>query len=661
VMRSSWLLVVVLAGCGRHDEPALAATAPPAPPRIDPIAKGVPHGGQIAHVAVTEQGDAALTFDNVGGVRLWPALDGTRPPVPVSMIAPVELALAHAGDDLLAASLDEAGAIDLLRLGRDGAVRSRVQLPADVAYEQVLAVDEGVLARSADHTIEWFAPDGQSRGKLVAEPAHRMLAIAARRGRAVAVLTDGTKAELRWVLMLGGTMLWGAAVKLPAMPKDGQIALSPSHRQLAIADAHNKVSVYDIGFVPSLLGQQAAHDQAIDLGFVDEDHLAIMGSSSLRWWEMPKKPPADPWEVTGSSLPVPPSHHMTEGGAVADSVAVTGFGAALALTDTQRVRYLGYQSHGVGNIGTAPSSLWVSMSASHVVWLDDKLAIKRDVELRKDTNGPWLHATPVGDRHVVVQAPRDGTYVVELIDLDRVEQPIAIGTYTSVDRVDVTPDGALLGVLVRGKLHRFQLDLATNKVEPLASFRVSGSVSSLRLLDPARAGGITAITLGWDGDYDEHYTVSIYRAKGKKQRIKPFRGTLIDIDATGTMYVTETDKIIVQHGTKQLATIPAKDVGQPVAVNADGSRFALRSGNDVVVIDREGTEQWRTSLWGAAQLAFMKDGTHLAVRAMGGLVLLSAQTGERAAVECGWSFGVTTTPPVTNTLAFAPVCEDPTL
>jgi hypothetical protein len=42
-------------------------------------------------------------------------------------------------------------------------------------------------------------------------------------------------------------------------------------------------------------------------------------------------------------------------------------------------------------------------------------------------------------------------------------------------------------------------------------------------------------------------------------------------------------------------------------------------------------------------------------------VLLSAQTGERAAVECGWSFGVTTTPPVTNTLAFAPVCEDPTL
>ena len=113
MMRHSWVLVVALAGCGRHDEPALAATAPPAPPTIDPIAKGVPHGGQIAHVAVTEQADAALTFDNVGGVRLWPALDGSRPPLPVSMIAPVELALTHAGDDLLAAARDQAGAIDL--------------------------------------------------------------------------------------------------------------------------------------------------------------------------------------------------------------------------------------------------------------------------------------------------------------------------------------------------------------------------------------------------------------------------------------------------------------------------------------------------------------------------------------------------------------------
>src|SRR5688500_18077919 len=145
VMRSSWLLVVALAGCGRRDEPVLAAPAPAAAPKVDPIAKGIPHGGQIAHVAVTEQADAALTFDNVGGVRLWPALDGTRQPVAVSMIAPVELALAHAGNDLLAASLDQAGAIDLLRLGRDGSVRSRVQLPAEVAYEQVIAVDEGVL------------------------------------------------------------------------------------------------------------------------------------------------------------------------------------------------------------------------------------------------------------------------------------------------------------------------------------------------------------------------------------------------------------------------------------------------------------------------------------------------------------------------------------
>src|SRR5690606_33907904 len=137
-LRNRVLVLIAAVGCAGDEPPVVSAEfepAPSAPAKVDPVVKGVPHGAAIVELAVTEAGDAALTFDDIGGARLWPALDGSRTPVPLSVVAPRELAVSHAGGDVLAGVLDEAGAIDLLRLGRDGSVRGRVQLPAEVAYE----------------------------------------------------------------------------------------------------------------------------------------------------------------------------------------------------------------------------------------------------------------------------------------------------------------------------------------------------------------------------------------------------------------------------------------------------------------------------------------------------------------------------------------------
>src|SRR4051812_21679739 len=74
-----------------------ATVAPAAVPERAPT--GVPHGGIINRVAVSEQGDAAVSLDNVGGLRLWPALDGSREPVPFSVNGADRLAISHAGDE----------------------------------------------------------------------------------------------------------------------------------------------------------------------------------------------------------------------------------------------------------------------------------------------------------------------------------------------------------------------------------------------------------------------------------------------------------------------------------------------------------------------------------------------------------------------------------
>jgi hypothetical protein len=660
-MLRSLALALALAGCSaREGEVASAAPAPSAAVAPDPIAKGVPHGGQIVEIAATEPGDAALTLDAVGSVRLWPALDASRPPVVVSLVAPKQLALAHAGRDLLAAALDEAGAIDLVRLGRDGSVRGRVQLPG-VGYQQVLAFDGGVLVRSDDHVIEWLDADGESRGKLVAEPSHRIQALALRRGRGAAVIAAGDKHELRWLHTIGGTLTWGPSIALPVAVQGELIALSPSHRRFALVDPTGTASVYEIGVKAVRVGNTVLAHGARDVGFIDEDRVAIMGRT-LSWWVMPQQPDAsDPWAVPAAGMPIMASSHLGDGGAVADGLAVTGHGGALALTDKQRTRYLGYKQHSAGHVGVAPSSLWLSVSGSHIVWLDDKLAVAREIELREDPNAPWLYATPIGDRHVVTQAPADGKYAVQLVDLDQPDAPILLGSYPSVERVDYEPASGLLAISLYGTVRRFAVDLATNAVRELPALQRTGSVSQLRLLDPARADGMTAVSVGWDGEHDEYLTVTIHRARGKRQKIKKFDATLIDVEPDGTFYAHRANEIQVRRGDRKLATIPAKGVAAPIAVARGGERFAVRDGSDIVVIDRLGVEQWRKTVWGISQLLFTKDGKHLVVRAAGGLAMLAAETGEREALECGWSFALMATAPPSSPQAFAPVCEDPML
>ncbi len=659
-MRSSLLLLLLAAACGRPDDQlAIAAPAPP-PVKADPIVKGVPHGGHITQVAVTEGADAALTFDTTGGVRLWPALDGWRTPLPLAVTAPDQLSLSHAGRDLLAAIRDEAGGVRILRLGRDGSVRGDAQIPADIAVKQVIALDGSVLVRRDDQSIEWYTADGESRGRLVAEPSQRVQAIAARHGSAVAIVTDGTKYHMRWLITLGTKLSWGGAYELPAPVEGDRFALSPSHHRIAFVDPQRNLAVYELGLVPTRVGNTMFADTIANLGFVDEDHIALMGSS-LRWWAMPQQPAKDPWEVPTTPSSAPTTRVLGSGGAIADGLAVMGYGAALSLTDTAGVKYLGYREHGVGNVGAANGALWVTMTGSHVVWLDDKLGVVRDIELRKAERDPWVYATPVSDRHVITQTTAEGKYKIDLVDVDSKAAPISIGSFPSVERVELSPETGILGLSTYTKIHRFKVDLATNTVTPMPALKTRGSLVQMRLFDPAKTDGVAAITLGWANEYDEDYTLTIYREKGTPKRIRPLRGRVIEIGSKGTIYVANGSRIETWKSGKKVSSFEVDKLGSAVAVNADGSRFAVNANNEVIVVDDKGALQWRTPLWGTQQLVFTKDGKHLAVRANGGLLLLDAATGQKKAMECGWTFSLMTLPPNTNALASAPVCEDPML
>src|SRR6187455_2402309 len=104
-------VLALAAACGTHAPPvelpaprpvtrapdaAVAQTLPAAPlVRTDGAGGGAeaPTGGTIAALAVTPDGTAEVTADELGGVRLWPALDGSREPRVVVVPEPHALAI----------------------------------------------------------------------------------------------------------------------------------------------------------------------------------------------------------------------------------------------------------------------------------------------------------------------------------------------------------------------------------------------------------------------------------------------------------------------------------------------------------------------------------------------------------------------------------------
>src|SRR5262245_49626209 len=165
-------LVVALDACHGAEPSPPPATAPPAVPAARPAVapRTAVHGAEVRLVAVTDAGDAALSADQLDGLRLWPKLDGTREPVIVRSLAPEQLALGRTRDGLVAGVLDEVGQLEVLAFDRAGALLGRSRLPLEPAIADVAAIDGGLLVARVDHAILRIAPSGQVTAQLAPAP-----------------------------------------------------------------------------------------------------------------------------------------------------------------------------------------------------------------------------------------------------------------------------------------------------------------------------------------------------------------------------------------------------------------------------------------------------------------------------------------------------------
>jgi hypothetical protein len=642
--------------------PSLAAASGGAAP----AAITAPHGGPIEAIAITDRGDAVLTADAFGELRLWPTVDGSREPVVVRGPRPNQLALGRDGEGLFAAILDQADNVTLLRFDRAGAVRERAQLPSSSAIEQVVAIPGGVLVRRADHTVERFDSRGTPTGRLVPAPGQRVVSLAARRSLAIAGLsgtsdTSDTLSDhariVRWI-DLGPRLAWGAAIEL-LWPLD-RLALSPSGRRIAglglddVGDL-NVGTIFALntppGATPGEPPTQIAeltlprrHASAREsgpltlartpvIGFFDDANAVLSTPAELTW-------------ITerGSRWAELHRDHTSDGEmAIADRVVGSRV-AMLTLLDRHSDHVLGYRFVGQHDAnGPVPFQAGHGLvlgTAGGPLWLDRELRA-HPASMTPDLRDLNL---ALGDRHVLrlpSSTTKDSYRRVVIRD-------VASGVETEIDIVEEVPRASydpgtrVLAIATQDKVRRYRLTFDPVAAQPLRTLAHVGQ-GHVYLTDPARASGVVAVI----GDpYEPNafvYRMDAHGETAADRRLQPDRrevGAGAMADRAGSIYVRAHDGLrVYRDGRHGAEPIPGQV--HLSAVSHDGTLLAAGQGHTVTVFDAHGAERWRRVVWGAGAVAWSYDDRTLFVTATGGAALsFDARTGERLAVRCGWGFGL---------------------
>jgi hypothetical protein len=648
--------------------PAAVAAAPP---------HTAPHGAEIERIAVTEAGDAALTIDRFDGIRLWPTLDGTREPVVVHGVVARQLALARDGDGFVGGLLDQAGGLEILRLAADGAVRARTRLPPDPAALQIVAIAGALVVRRADHAILRVDPAGHVVETLFAPPGDRILDVATRHGQAIAALagpdhgSPGSPGMIHTVrrLALAGRMAWGPAIALP-IALDPPLALSPDGQRLAGRDPSTGAGVVIELAAPPVVADVKPAVAAHALGFLDDTHAVLPGVATRRPrpFRRPVALPGRPRADSPSPPPVSPSVNEVIDGVVVDGLVVSPEGAALALTEPARVRYLGYRDLGIGDVRVVGAAVAYEFD-SRIWWLDGQL---RATRMWENTAGEDGHSFALDDRHAL----RDVHHVPDDFSKTTPSQQLFLvdahtGAQTELGRwpgteVAYEPRTRTLAIIDAAQVRRFRLD-AANALIPLRPL-AARELASVKLLDPAIADGACAIlsTITPNG----HELATFVEAGAATDPplaasstipAKPSRSP-VAFAPTGRVYLSDGSSIVVYRAGKPERTLAfdhlAVHDADAVGVSARGE-LALPESTHVALVTADGTPRWRVPVWHARTTRFTADDAAIVVNTEGGIVLLDTATGNRRATGCAWGFGLRPGPPRSSRFEAPVVCADP--
>ena len=647
------LAVLLVAACGTQARPIelpapkpvgrapvevpVAGVLPAAPLVRSDDGRGgaeAPPAGPITLIAVTSDGSAAVTADEGGGMRLWPALDGSREPRVVVAPEPHQLALARRGDGFTIGVLDAGGGLYVANVGGDGRARSHATLPTEPAYLGIAMTAAGLLAWRADQIATLLDADGAPIAQLGTQPGERLVTIAERNGHPIAVLERSGKRGMR-PLTLGAAMAWGEWVELGDV--GALLAVAPDGKHVAVQRG-------ELVVVLDTKGQLV--DEANTLGtdridWLDDATLVYATRSGLAFHV--KGRTIGPRDATGAVLAVGGGH------------AVAAAGSELAIASAKQTQYLGY---GV----VSPSVAAPAIDGQLVIGLGDSFAtLDRSLRVVGEPTFPVPPGTTVADLRWLggdawaVEASHVDDGATSLVLVGGGKSQVVQGGMWSAHVMLYEPSTQLLTLSLGNApaVYRFE---AGKLARIAAASEGTTTQTELVPLAPARAGGMTLLRL----TLRDHTTARWLRDPTKLASAAStvtFAGAFAGADADGHVFGWETagdaTRLAVFANGRRIGTLPADG---PVSVwpAPTGERLVEIHAHAVALVTVAGARLWSASLDGATQALWLSDGA-LAIVTAAGIARLDAATGAITAARCGWQFSLATKPhPPTPKLE--PVC-----
>ncbi|MDX2090947.1 MAG: hypothetical protein SFX73_24015 [Kofleriaceae bacterium] len=658
-------LVAVIAACGGAQAPRQeptgerSAVVVPAPAQPQPLPVEhapataptiqAPHGGSITTLAVTADGGAVVSADELGDVRLWPVLDGTREPRVVQLAGARSLAITRAASGFHIAMVDNVGGLTALHVDNNGATVGRWVHPAEPAFVGIEAVPSGFIGWRADQTVMRISADGAVSAPLATPPGEQLVSIAIRNERAFAVVRDArTKLRVR-KLVIAPTLAWGD--KLSSQLEVGPvIAVSPNGAMVAsivpgpnggVPDdrrgiAH-RLHVYKIS------GEEVMSRALAGAGafaFITDDKIAAAVPGRAWWFTLERSDRVSLDSASGIE-------------AIDAGILAVGAGRAIIAAGNELMfsypnapaQYLGYDLETPGVMTFGPEGNLLVGAGSRFLVLDDALRTLATPSLGV-TNGSaaafvrWLGGDDWLLEHMNAS---DGTAEVRIVRPR--SQPASAFKLAMTQLLHYEPSTQLATLSHGPATGVYRVDRAKRTFTQVGTVPKGMSPGNTRLvpLTPSLASGMQVAMIS---------TERLTSIRWLKEPSDLTRGVELIVDGSitavsraGHVFVWESHaglELVVYRNAKRLGVVPTVGAGV-ITPDPSGTAIALILPHSVSVVGIDGTPRWSLAVQNVLEVVWGPGG-ELAIMTVNGVARVDSATGVPRAARCGWGFGIASKP-----------------